>query len=1336
MRYFYSLLLWFILPILAMTQNINFQKLGIREGLSHPTVYSIYQDKLGTMWFGTRQGLNRYDGNALEPVKLTGIEEQIQDNTIWKIEGSENGVFYLLIDSKLVEFNYQTYETRILPLPAVVDFHLVDHNIWVLTNQEIIRLDTHNQEQTSIKTDLPPMGRRTTIFRQSNGDIWIGTTEQLILIPSNGNRPIIALQNDYITALHETKEKQIWIGTKNSGAFTLSPSGQCQPISQRIDSDIRCFTEDANGHILIGTFDGLYRINPKNNTVFHNMHYDRDPMSLSHSSIYALFKDQQGTIWIGTYFGGVNYYNDQGYGFGFYSPDGFPGHSDNISIIGNMTEDNQGNIWICTEGRGLYRINKSTGETTHYQHSKGGNTISHNNLKCIHFDQKTNKLYIGTHTGGLSVLNLTNNHFSLFSTEQPALKHLPNNVVNNMACLNRMLFLVTQGGVVTIDMDTEQVVPGYFDQLLGKAYSNQTMNIFVDSHDRMWLSLFAPGITLYDYRTKKLQAFSPNPADPGAFPRHRVIQTFEDRAKQIFFTTAGSGVVRYDDKTETFTNINANNQLLSDHVFKMMELPSGKLLLTSTKGFSVFDPQTQTSQNYCIKDKLPISGLIEENGLFKDSDGEIYLAGINGLITFKEENLQLSAADYNLYFSKLMVNNELVLPAQTNKILTKNLALTHQLELRHNQSNISISFATSNYIRFLSRNFEYRLEGLDERWMQTNNNTINYNNLKPGRYKLTIREQSANTETAKRITMDIIIRPPFYTSALAYFTYALLIMGICAGFVVYFRSKALYKASLEIERRDKEQNELLNQAKLKFFTNISHEFRTPLTLILNHAELVLGTNNKSVNIQQHINKIRKNAILLKNLINELLDFRKQENGKLKIRFQHLNIVEFTKEAFASFKEYAHIRNIRYTLDYPEETILVWFDPDQFQKVLFNLISNAFKHTHNEGCIQIAISRKNSSVTLTVTDTGDGIAPDELEKIFDPYYQAENINASNKSTQLGTGIGLALSKGIVEMHGGSIATESQLDKGSTFKVSLRLGDQHIENDQKADTGIDNTANWMATIEPSFHYQGNIADEEQPNSQKPTILIVEDNEDLLELLSDIFKPLYQVITATNGEEGFMAAREKQPDIILTDDMMPKMKGSEMCQKIKTNLELLHIPVILLTIQDEQHKIAQALLGGADDYITKPFDAATLVIRCNNLVATRKRLKEKYTNQTAQSTTNVATNMIEKEFIDKTNGYILQNMDNPQFNVDTLSDQLNMSRSKFYTKIKEVTGMTPNTYILNLKMNRAIHLLQNEPQHSIADIAYKLGFSSARYFSLCFKDHYGVPPSEVKNRMQNPE
>lgn len=1329
----YPLLLIFLTSSLLFSQNINFQKLGIRDGLSHPTVYAIYQDELGTMWFGTRQGLNRYDGNTIESIPLASIADQIQDNTIWKLKGNKEGSIYILVDKKLVELITQTGEFKILHPNHVIDFQNIDHNIWILTNQEIIRIDTRTQELTTVNTEFTSEGRRTTLLRQSNGDLWVGTTKELIRIPANGATPIAALKEHHITTLHESENNQIWVGTKDKGAFMLTVDREWRPLHHQIKSDIRCIEEDSNGNILFGTFDGLYIYNPKQQTTTHHTHYDRDPISISHSSIYSLLKDQQQTIWVGTYFGGINYYNHQGYGFRFYSPSGFPGHSNDISVIGNMTEDNQNNLWICTEGRGLYCTNKTTGQTTHYQHDENSNSISHNNLKCIHFDPKTNKLYIGTHTGGLSILNVTTKRFSYFSTKQPVDRRLPNDVVNKLAYHNRMLFLVTQGGVVTIDMDSEKLIPGYADELLGNHLTGQVEDIFIDSKKRMWVSLFAPGIAMYDFKQNTLKEFYPHQNEAGTCPRHRVIQIFEDSRHQIYFTTEGSGIVLFNERTEGFSSLDPKG-LVPEHCFRMTELPNQKFLVTSTKGFSIINPSKNSSQSYCIKDKLPISGLIEENGLFMDSAGEIYLAGINGLINFKEENLQLPTTDYNLYFSKLLVNNELVLPFQNNKILTKSITHTSQLKLNHNQSNISITFATSNYILFLNRNFEYRLEGLDDRWIQTNNNTINYNNLKPGKYKLSVREQNNGNYTGKQITLDLNIQPPFYASIPAYLLYLLILGGILTGIIAYFRSKAIYKASLEIERKEKQQNELLNQAKLKFFTNISHEFRTPLTLILNHADLMQGANTKAANVQSHINKIRKNANLLKNLINELLDFRKQENGKLKIRFQNLNIVEFTKEVFSSFKEYAHIRNIRYTFDYPEENIMVWFDPDQFQKVLFNLISNAFKHTHNEGCISIAINRKNSSVTLMVTDTGDGINSDELEKIFDPYYQAENINASNKSTQLGTGIGLALSKGIVEMHGGSITAESQPGKGSKFKVSLKLGDHHIENGQKADTSLDNTTNWMATITPSIHNEGNIASEEQPNSQKPTILIVEDNEDLLELLSDIFKPLYQVITATNGEEGFMAARENQPDIILTDDMMPKMKGSEMCQKIKANLELSHVPVILLTIQDEQHKIAQALLGGADDYITKPFDAATLVIRCNNLVETRKRLKEKYSNQSPQSTATVATNMAEKEFIDKTNGYILQNLDNPQFSVDTLSDQLNMSRSKFYAKIKEVTGMTPNTYILNLKMNRAMHLLQNEPQHSIAEIAYKLGFSSARYFSLCFKDHYGIPPSEVRNRMQN--
>ena len=684
-----------------------------------------------------------------------------------------------------------------------------------------------------------------------------------------------------------------------------------------------------------------------------------------------------------------------------------------------------------------------------------------------------------------------------------------------------------------------------------------------------------------------------------------------------------------------------------------------------------------------------------------------------------------------LNFDKLFIFNEEICPNDQSGILTDILAKTSDIYLSYKQNNITVEFASFNYNNDRNRLFEYRLEGFDKAWTQTTGTTITYTNLPPGEYILRARPLAGKENLDEEVHLNIHVSAPFYATVWAYFFYLLCLLGVMIAFIRFKTRQAALKSSLEFERKEKERIEELNQVKLRFFTNISHEFRTPLTLILGQIE-VLMQMDLGTTIYNRILRIYKNAWYMRNLISELLDFRKQEQGYLKLKVEEQNLVTFTRQIYMCFYEYAQKKEITYRFDNVEETISVWFDSKQLQKVIFNLLSNAFKYTPNKGSIRVEVRMLASQAIVSVCDTGVGIPEEHISKIFERFYQTDN----SSSFTLGTGIGLALAKGIMNMHHGKIDVESTVGKGTKFTLSLPLGNRHFSDEEMAtvesrESVIISEAvpmlpfeQIMDVEEEKTKVQENIKEED-----KPIILLVDDNEELLSMLEDLFLPIYKVYIAHDGREGLEMARQIQPDLIISDVMMPEMSGKELCYKIKTNVELSHISVVLLTAQTS---VVEGLMFGADDYVTKPFNVKVLIARCNNLIKNKKRLIAHYAGKTiTESPVTEAINERDKELLAKCVNIIKENFENPAFDVTALASELCVGRSKLYMQFKQMTGLTPNEFILKIKLDEAMSLLKNHPELNISEISIRLGFSSPRYFSKSFKAFFGVAPQTVRSR-----
>ena len=720
--------------------------------------------------------------------------------------------------------------------------------------------------------------------------------------------------------------------------------------------------------------------------------------------------------------------------------------------------------------------------------------------------------------------------------------------------------------------------------------------------------------------------------------------------------------------------------------------------------------------------------------MYLDKNGTLFISGTNGLALFQKQSLYALPSKSLLNFDKLFIFNEEICPNDQSGILTDILAKTSDIYLSYKQNNITVEFASFNYNNDRNRLFEYRLEGFDKAWTQTTGTTITYTNLPPGEYILRARPLAGKENLDEEVHLNIHVSAPFYATVWAYFFYLLCLLGVMIAFIRFKTRQAALKSSLESERKEKERIEELNQVKLRFFTNISHEFRTPLTLILGQIE-VLMQMDLGTTIYNRILRIYKNAWHMRNLISELLDFRKQEQGYLKLKVEEQNLVTFTRQIYMCFYEYAQKKEITYRFDNVEETISVWFDSKQLQKVIFNLLSNAFKYTPNKGSIRVEVRMLASQAIVSVCDTGVGIPEEHISKIFERFYQTDN----SSSFTLGTGIGLALAKGIMNMHHGKIDVESTVGKGTKFTLSLPLGNRHF-SDEEMTTVESRESVIISEAVPMLPFE-QIMDVEEEKTKvqenikeedKPIILLVDDNEELLSMLEDLFLPIYKVYIAHDGREGLEMARQIQPDLIISDVMMPEMSGKELCYKIKTNVELSHISVVLLTAQTSVEYVVEGLMFGADDYVTKPFNVKVLIARCNNLIKNKKRLIAHYAGKTiTESPVTEAINERDKELLAKCVNIIKENFENPAFDVTALASELCVGRSKLYMQFKQMTGLTPNEFILKIKLDEAMSLLKNHPELNISEISIRLGFSSPRYFSKSFKAFFGVAPQTVRSR-----
>lgn len=1330
---------FFALVLILISGNVYgqfFRHLGLKDGLSNLSVISICQDKLGRMWFGTNQGMNIYDGHKM--YNITSLQTKYKNwnllnGLISSIVSNKKGDIFFCNDRQVVKYDIESDSFKSIPTSRqVFKLFVLDGDVNFIVADSLFQ---HHAENDSV-TFKTKLNRSFLIngLAKLGSKLYYGDKDGLYVRENNQTKTV--LSGVEISNLLASSLGELWVGTRYDGLYRIDSKGElCKEelSSTRVaDTQIREIIEDKEQNIWFGTFKGLQKYNPQTDTYkFYTA--SLYPGTLSHQSIFSLFYDNNNLLWIGSYYGGVNFVNPNQDNFVYYPSYEIPNNLYlNFPMTNAMVETDNRKLWIATDGGGLNCLDRNTHKYTYFT-SAQQNSLLTDNVKTLAYDKERQCLYIGTHLGGLSKYDLKSKRFHHYLTDWERGKKGPSDIIFKCLYRDNFLYVTARNGFWKMDVRTDE-----FEFITYK-------NIGQDFELLGEYAYLSTGYCIYKINLSNYQSSTYLFDNEKHIIRNKISHLLVSSHHKLYIATKGDGVYVYDTHSNQINHFTKeNSQLVSNTCYALSETPERRLAVTCAGGISLLS--TDGKQVYSVRfnsgDK---SGFcVSEEGEFCVApDSTIFLSGAYGIVSFKEEDfIKGTSSKSNLHFSDILVNNQSVRPGDKSGILTKAVPFESEIDLDYNQNNITVTYSSPYYVDLNKPvSYAYKLEGYDDEWITAQTGNITYTNLSPGSYTLKVRELNANDPQNEfnEIALNLKVHRPWFASVPAFLVYILIVSFVVYRFWKISLARKMLAFSLEKEKEDKERIEEVNKMKLGFFTNISHEFRTPLTLIIGQLEMLMESNNLTVAFNKKLQNVYQNASHLRLLINELLDFRKQEQGFLKLKVEHINAVTFVRNVFNSFTEMALQRKIHFDFIHTDEKVDLWVDPVQMQKVVFNLLSNAFKYTPDGHEITVTVGSDAQFVEIAVEDTGYGIAEDDIPFIFNSFYQVEG----NRQKEIqGTGIGLSLAKGIVEAHHGTIQVESEVGNGSKFTILLKVNNLHFTSEELNNHCITNETLDQAELECYYQTKTTIAASETENQEKesvtdseqnevlPKILLVEDDGDMLQMLVEIFSNSYNVFTANNGQVGFEKAMEIHPDLIVSDVLMPVMSGKEMCYRVKNCLTLAYIPVVLLTALSSDENMIDGYMFGADDYVIKPFNVRLLLVKCRNLIKNRQellnRIKDEPSQMLVPSSSLSQNNQL---LINKATEIIKNNFSNLDFNMNMLASELNLGRSKMYTSIKDLTGLTPNEFMLKLKFEEAVRLLKEHPDYNISEISYQLGFVSPAYFTRCFKSFYGVAPNTYR-------
>lgn len=1320
-----SLLIFFVNVIsynlFSQTEPI-FQKIDQSKGLSSSKITGIVKEENGFIWISTQNGLNRYDGHSVRVYNKRNSNIESNDISSLFLD-SKNRIWFTSYGSGLNlydKFNdqfksFQNSENNKYSIISNKVNAVIENSkglFWIGTEKGLCLFDYNlNKFHRYIYDEHQPLNI-TSIYEDKKGNLFIGTFKNGLLVfntknevfkkINNGNKPITSPIN-VITELNSDK---ILLGTAANGL--LSVDLKTRKVSSFFYNNksllekikiVRSIKKDSKDNLWIGSDGyGLFEVqypNSKEPIVNNYMYNPQLASSIAGNAIYTIFEDDDSNMWIGTAWNGISVLDKKNQTEIILSDFIGINPSPVLSIF-----QNKEHIYLGLDGNGLNMFNKKNKKINRYDKNK----IKAKYIQKI-IQTKDDNIWLGTFGNGLLKFNQKNKivkkYIPIFNDETSISFSDVRDIIEDES--NNLWIATWGGGLNYFDTKKKEFSRFYLP-------NNNLVSILKDNN-KIWTTSYGGGLSIFDIQQKEFKNFSFKEKDSTTISSNNLFSIFKDSKGYLWIGTSGSGINRMNLETQKVERFQDFHNIKHKTITSIIEDNDSNIWFGSKDGIIKYD--------YLNNTFITFSNLIGDfhiNSVYKDKQGFLYFGGIDGVIKFDPKIVNNNNLQPDVVIRNFKIFNKEASIGST-KILHKNIESTKEIVLEYFHNVITFEFSALKFP--ISSNCEYaiKMENFDDNWRNIGKDrTATFTNLSPGNYIFKVKSREIGTNWSDNYTsIKLNIQKPYWLTYWAYGLYFLLFLA-----VLYFIRKNIIawgklKSSLELEKFTHDKDNELYNSKQQFFTNISHEIRTPVTLILSSINRLFDNDKIKTNKQiKAAHTIRRNSSLLLRLVNELLDVRKLETNEIKLNVSKNEFISFTKEIYLSFSDIAKERNINCIFNTVESKIDLWYDKNQLEKVIFNLLSNAFKFTNDNGTIEVKIETTEKEVVLCVNDTGIGLSSVDKEKIFKRFYQVKYTHTENNK---GFGLGLSIVKDIIKLHKGEINVSSELKKGSSFEVKLLRGNKHFN------TILEGDSEFFEEEKAIDIFQKKILEKKQ---QQEIILIIEDNVEIQESLKELLEEEnYAIIQAFNGLEGLRLASTSLPNLIVSDVMMPKMDGIELSKKIKLNAATSHIPIIILTAKTATKDKMEGFETGADEYIIKPYDEDFLKNRIKNLLKGRKLLKQKFVNNSLLNPKELTVNSKDQIFLENLYKLLEENLQSNNLKADLISKNLNMSHSSMYKKIKSLTGLTYVEFIRDYRLSIAKQLI-NEMGYSVSDACYKVGYSDRKYFSKLFKNKFKQNPS----------
>jgi ligand-binding sensor domain-containing protein/signal transduction histidine kinase/DNA-binding response OmpR family regulator len=1340
------LLLSFLLQVTAQN-NTPVEYLGIEQGLSNNAVTAIYQDHHGQMWFGTYDGLNRYDGyqfkvyrnkpddtTSLINNRIVAICEDQQDN-LWV--GTKQGLS--VFSNRTMAFAPLTYLPYQQTVPERLTLAINDikanaqGNILIASGGRGLMVCRQGERQAiqipyrdeagvllryhaqAIKIDQQ---QRTWLFVQGKGLCQYDDKAGIVKPVSGLVRTGFCLETD--------NKGTFWIGSENGLAAWNRTTGKLQEYTEGpgmlTSNRVVALCLDNSSRLWIATDGGGINILDITTGRMSYLLPGQHKKSLTSTSVYAIYEDREARKWIGTLRGGINIIDPQKNRFTTVAHDPANPNSLADNFVLSFCEEEAGNCWVGMDGNGVSYWNRRQNTWTHYKHEPGNpHSLSNNFVTSIVRDHENN-IWMATYGGGINRYNKQRRSFEHYNCTYPGYNYGDRNIWKLFEDSRHNLWA---GAIATGRLFRYNPTTGQFE-----SFDEKLVDVITLAEDRkgqLWAGTFNSLIRV-DIQNRQHRLYP---------TRNAVRSIYEDKAGNCWVGTEGGGLLLFDREKETFKGFTESQGLSSNSVLNTLEDRAGNLWISTFNGISRFTPATGTFQNFYVSDGLQ-SNQFNYNAAARLSSGEFVFGGIKGFNIFYPDSIGNNNHTPNLLLTGLKIDN---IPVEQNNTLLNGQTLEGmaQLTLPYNKAVLSVDFAALEYSSPDKIAYAYYMEGWDKDWNYVGKlRTATYTRLQEGNYTLHIK--STNAEglwKGQERSIKITVLPPWYRSWWAWLLYIVLIAAAIRYYLLYKNRQARLKYEIQLAHINAEKEKELNEKKLSFFTNISHEFRSPLTLIINPIRDLLYSKEQLVDTGE-LNVVYRNARRLLSLVDQLLLFRKADSETDKLRVTRLNFSDLCKEVYLCFVQQARSKKIQYEFICENPQLELYADREKIEIALFNLLSNALKFTPGQGKVMFTVTEKTHTIEVDIADSGPGIPAGTGARLFERFYQ---VHDKESPLNTGFGIGLYLVKHFVEDHQGQINYTSKSGEGARFVMSLQKGHQHFPDTLILDEPLQPGSGFLEEliIDPAEEEEALVVSEQEEDpgalvTDLPIMLVVDDNQQIRQYITQIFRKTFRIFEADNGEEALALARRHQPDIIISDVVMQGLTGIELCSSIKEDPSLNHIPLILLTASSSPDIKLKGVECGADDYITKPFEKELLVARVNSIRKSRNNLQKYFYNEITlqQNTLNIPQEY--REFLDKCIDIVEKHLDDETFSIKTLAAEIGMSHSNLYKKVKSVSGQSVNAFIRFIRLRKAAALFINTTCN-VNEAAFQVGMADVKYFREQFNKLFGMNPSEYIKKYRKP-